>query len=235
MPYWLKGYGDIGYLLNDESMMAEAKVWKEGDTVTLRVPMHLSVERWTGNHDSASVSYGPLTFSLEIGEEYVKVDGEKAALRDAKWRDDVDTEKWPAFEIHPTTPWNYGLVLADEPSKGFAIERQAWPADDFPFTLESAPIRLVTKGKQIPQWQLDRTGLCATLQASPVKSDQPVEGIRLVPMGAARLRVSAFPVIGDGTDAHAWKPPVMAKKLYAASASHCYEGDSRECRAWRSP
>lgn len=202
------------------------RTWHNGDTVTLKMPMHLSVTRWEKNHNAASVSYGPLTFSLEIGEEYKKVDGRTAALRDAKWRGDVDTEKWPAFEIHPTTPWNYGLVLTGDVNKDFRIERQAWPADDFPFTLEASPIRLIAKGRRILQWTLDQYGLCATLQDSPVRTSEPVEQITLVPMGGARLRISSFPVVGDGPDAHAWKPPVMPKKLYEASASHCYQGDA---------
>ena len=30
VPYWLKGYANIGYILNDEAMISEAKVWLEG-------------------------------------------------------------------------------------------------------------------------------------------------------------------------------------------------------------
>ena len=30
MPYWLKGFGDLGYVLRDERVMAEAKIWLEG-------------------------------------------------------------------------------------------------------------------------------------------------------------------------------------------------------------
>ena len=47
-------------------------------------------------------------------------------------------------------------------------------------------------------------GLVGKLQPSPVKSDQPVETVTLIPMGAARLRLTAFPVIGKGNDAHQW-------------------------------
>jgi hypothetical protein len=48
------------------------------------------------------------------------------------------------------------------------------------------------------------------LQQSPVISDSPVEPITLVPMGACRLRISAFPVIGNGPDAREWKATVPA-------------------------
>jgi hypothetical protein len=38
-----------------------------------------------------------------------------------------------------------------------------------------------------------------------------VENITLIPMGAARLRISAFPVIGENTDTHHWSAPVTSQ------------------------
>jgi len=60
------------------------------------------------------------------------------------------------------------------------------------------------------------------LQASPIKSDAPTENLTLIPMGCARLRISSFPVIGSGPDAHEWSTP----KPSPVSASHCFESDS---------
>jgi len=40
--------------------------WKDGDTVSLRLPMQVSVKKWEKNHNAVSVDYGPLTFSLKI-------------------------------------------------------------------------------------------------------------------------------------------------------------------------
>ena len=48
--------------------------------------------------------------------------------------------------------------------------------------------------------------------------------VTLIPMGAARLRISAFPIIGTGRNAHEWTEP----KPPPVSASHCYEQDSVE-------
>ncbi len=73
--------------------------------------MKISTRTWTANHDSVSVNYGPLTFSLKIGERYEREDSSKTAIGDSAWQKDADPSKWPAFEIYPTTPWNYGLVL----------------------------------------------------------------------------------------------------------------------------
>jgi len=44
--------------------------WKDGDTVSLRLPMRVSIQKWEKNHDAVSVNYGPLTFSLKIGERW---------------------------------------------------------------------------------------------------------------------------------------------------------------------
>ncbi len=72
------------------------RTWSEGDTVRLKLPMRLAVRRWAKNHDSASIDYGPLTFSLAIGERWTRYGG---------------TDAWPEQEVRAATPWNYGLEL----------------------------------------------------------------------------------------------------------------------------
>ena len=175
-----------------------SRTWSDQDVVELKLPMKLSLTTWTENHNSVSVNYGPLTFSLKIGENYIRKESDQTAIRDSRWQKDADTQSWPSFEIHPTTAWNYGLVLDEsEPLKSFSIEKKPWPADNFPFTVDAAPIVLKTTARKIPQWGLDEYGLTEELQDSPVKSKEPNEEIELIPMGAARLRISAFPVIGE--------------------------------------
>jgi hypothetical protein len=168
--------------------------WKEKDSIVLSLPMKVSVRRWPANRDSASIDYGPLTMSLQITERTESRESTKTAIGDSGWQKTADPSKWLSYEIQPASPWNYGLVLdATDPGKQFTIERLPWPADNFPFTTESAPLRITAKAKRLPDWTLDQYGLCATLPASPAKTDQPVETIQLIPMGAARLRISAFP------------------------------------------
>jgi len=167
--------------------------WRNGDRVELELPMPIILTTWTENEDCVSVSRGPLTYSLKIGEEYVRVGG---------------TDAWPALEIHPTTPWNYGLDFDDAKlSSAFEVVHKDWPADDQPFEANAAPIELRTKARRIPNWQLDSHGLVREVEQSPVKSDEPVETVTLIPMGAARLRISAFPRIGHEPDAHEWPAP----------------------------
>ncbi|MGB9619315.1 MAG: beta-L-arabinofuranosidase domain-containing protein, partial [Armatimonadota bacterium] len=86
----LKGGGPAGkWMLID-------RTWTDGDSLELVLPMDLKVRRWENNRNTASIYRGPLIYSLKIGE---------------RWQRCGFSENWPAYEVFPTTPWNYGLVL----------------------------------------------------------------------------------------------------------------------------
>ncbi len=171
------------------------KNWKNGDKIALQLPMQLKVREWNENKNSVSVNYGPLTYSLKIDENYTREDSKATAIGDSKWQPGADPQKWPSFEIHPNSAWNYGLLIdKTHPENSIEVIRRSWPKDNNPFTNNNAPIELKVKGKLISGWTIDQYGLCAVLPQSPVKSNQPVSELTLVPMGGARLRISAFPV-----------------------------------------
>ncbi|QEH34204.1 Non-reducing end beta-L-arabinofuranosidase [Aquisphaera giovannonii] len=186
------------------------RTWNAGDRVAVTLPMDVRVRTWEANHGAVSVDRGPLTFSLAIGQK-VERDG--------------GTDRWPAFKIIPTTPWNYALVLNPaQPASSFRVQPRDWPAADMPWTPEGTPIALAAEGRRVPEWRLDPFDLVAVLQQSPVKTSEPIEPISLIPMGAARIRISAFPVAAGGDEGHAWHvPPGLT---YSPSASHCFESDT---------
>lgn len=180
------------------------RTWSDGDTAALDLPMEVRVRRWPKNRDSVSVDRGPLTYSLRIGEKYVRAGG---------------TDAWPAWEIHPETPWNYGLVL-----DGFEVVTRPWPADEQPFGVDAAPLQIRTKARRIPAWKADSLGLVGRLHPGPIRSEEPVETVTLIPMGSARLRIASFPTIGAGPDAREWGPAGGV----TASASHTWTNDTVE-------
>ncbi|MDR2815389.1 MAG: glycoside hydrolase family 127 protein [Proteiniphilum sp.] len=188
-----------GKLTNGKYVCVERE-WQSGDVVELNVPMELSQSVWHANQDSRSINYGPLTFSLKIKEIYKEASSVETAIGDSKWQKNADPGQWPSYEIYPGSDWNYALVMDDSVplEKTFEVVKTAWPSDNFPFTVDSAPIEIKAKGKKVTGWKIDQYGLTGEL---PIKENRKFEAgteeITLIPMGAARLRISAFPVYSD--------------------------------------
>lgn len=184
---------DIDLKLEAGKYMRIMRKWNNGDKLEICYPMSLSLRTWTTNKNSVSVDYGPLTFSLKIDEEYIKCDSKKTAIGDSRWQKNANAEDWPSYEIYPKSDWNYALVLDKEDMiKNFEVIHKKWPDDDFPFSHQGCPIEIRTIGRKIPSWKIDQYGLCHELPDNGVNMDKK-ENITLIPMGAARLRISAFP------------------------------------------
>jgi hypothetical protein len=153
------------------SIFQIAREWKSGDTVEVTFPMRIRAER--GYRNSLTILRGPLVFALPVGEDWRKVKGQEPH---ADW------------EVHPTSPWNYGL------SGVAGIQEQERPVGDYPFSPEGAPVVLTAKARRIPGWTLVDAA-AGPLPESPVSSDQPEETVRLIPYGSAKLRVTALPEV----------------------------------------
>ena len=167
--------------------------WKDGDEIKLSLPMELGLRQWQVNKNSVSVDYGPLTLSLEIKERYEQKNSRETAIGDSRWQEGADASVWPAYEIYPDSPWNYALAT----HLPFKMEKKALPLDANPFTLTNVPWRWKAKGRLLPEWKLDEYGLCGVLPYENAKKSEQLDDITLVPMGAARLRIAAFPYTNE--------------------------------------
>ncbi|MBN2265645.1 MAG: glycoside hydrolase family 127 protein [Candidatus Aminicenantes bacterium] len=157
------------------------RTWRQGDQVRIAFDPEIEIVRWPSAHGGVSVRRGPLWFALEIGET---------------WRRCGGTEEWPAWEVLPATPWNYGLVLGG-PAHAPPARLAGRAAPPFqPFALEAAPIVLKASARRVPGWK-EEGRMVGPVPASPARGEGPVEEITLVPMGCARLRISVFPVVED--------------------------------------
>lgn len=190
-----------------QSYIVLSRAWKSGDRISLHLPMTVSLQKWAKNYDSVSVSHGPLSYSLAIGE---------------KWNRYAGTDQWPEYAVYPTTDWNYGLDLdKTDPARSFDIVRKGGAVSDSPWTHETNPVELRVKARKIPNWQTDRDDVVGVLQASPARTAEAVETVTLIPMGSARLRLTSFPTVTTGEDGHDWIAPV--KPEMRASASFVYD------------
>jgi hypothetical protein len=195
--------GGAGYIVID-------RTWRAADTVSLRLPMRLSVRTWAANHDSISVDRGPITFSLAIEERWTRSGG---------------TNRWPEFEVHPGSHWNYGLVMdKNHPERSFAVTTVNGPVPVNPFTRHSVPVTLTARARKIEAWQADNEGVVAPLPQSPVKTTALLETVKLIPMGAARLRITSFPTVGAGGDS--LEPPGPAEQPHMPHEMHSHEKHS---------
>ncbi|TWT42648.1 Non-reducing end beta-L-arabinofuranosidase [Botrimarina colliarenosi] len=152
------------------------RLWRSGDTVTVRLPMELKMHRW--HEDSASLQRGPLVYGLRIDEQ---------------WKQHAEY-----LEVHPASPWNYALLepsLESLPDHYQVVERTGALPDN-PWTLSSAPLEIKTTGVRLPHWKLyngDTGPIPWSPQQRPAKSEP--EPITLVPYGCTTLRISAFPTV----------------------------------------
>jgi glycosyl hydrolase family 127 (putative beta-L-arabinofuranosidase)/beta-L-arabinofuranosidase (glycosyl hydrolase family 127) len=152
------------------------RTWKSGDRVEITFPMHPRTSRWF--NDSVAIERGPLVFSYGIGESWVKL------------RDRGMTADW---QVYPKTSWNYAVQL-DPQSPAADIKISESEVGQTPFARKSPPVELRVKARKLPAWRAE-DGAADALPQSPVTSTETEEEITLVPYGAAKLRITAFPIL----------------------------------------
>ena len=136
--------------------------------------MRPRVTRWY--HNSVAVERGPIIFSLNIAADWKKL------------RTRGMTADW---EVQPKSSWNYALEVNERTAES-ALKVTEQSTDKDVFTLNGAPVRIEVKGRKAPEWQ-ETHGVAGELPQSPMASSEPEETLTLVPYGAAKLRITAFP------------------------------------------
>ncbi len=170
------------------SMHLVDRTWgKEPTRLALHFPMRPKVT--TRYNGAVAVERGPLVYSLLIGEQWAQVNADKPH-RELPHGD---------FEVHPTTPWNYGLAVDPErPDAGIAFEER--PVGDRPFSPEGAGTMAQARGRRIPAWKMAH-GWAGEISPADVAwsdpgkatTDQPLEDVTLIPYGCTNIRITEFP------------------------------------------
>lgn len=166
--------------------------WNGATEVTLRLPMRPAVS--VRYNEAVAVERGPLVYSLQVGEQWSRVNADKPH-RELPRGD---------FEVRPTTPWNYGLIV-DERRPEDSLRFEERPIGERPFSPEGSGVVARARGRRIPNWRIVH-GWAGDLSpadaawADPGRtiSDQPVEPITLIPYGCTNIRITEFPKVRDG-------------------------------------
>ena len=204
VPGWAKGFA---VKRNGAPFAASAEAgrwlelcgaWGEKERFEIEMKAECSLSTHVRTH-AVTVDRGPLSYSLELGERYRDVpaptfetaaDGTSVGVFPAE-KEGVAGERMT--EVLPVRDWNYALVR----TKDLAFRELPWSDDCF--VASNAVCEIVATGRKVPEWTL-QDGVPAALQESPVATDAPEETIRLIPMGAARCRLTVLPVAAEPGD-----------------------------------
>ena len=182
IPAWadetsLKVNGEQQHISAEAGFARIDRTWKAGDLLEIAFSMTPKVV--TGFQNSISLERGPLVFSYPIREDWVKL------------RTRGMTADWQVF---PSSEWNYGLAIGKEPMHSITAEEH--PVSGSPFALEGTPVTLHVPARRLSSWRAV-DGVADLPPESPVASDEPQETVTLVPYGAAKLRITAFPRVNS--------------------------------------
>lgn len=155
------------------------RTWQGRVEIDVRLPMH--VESSTRYNGAVALERGPLVYALKLGEEWTRVNADKPH-RELPHAD---------YEIRPTTPWNYAL-LVDDANPGGSVTFAERPVGERPFSPEGAGMSAKVKGRRLPNWRLAH-GWAAEVPPDPQESREPLEDLTLIPYGCTNIRVTEFP------------------------------------------
>ena len=177
----------------------------DGNEVVLHLNPQVRAEM--SSDGGVSFTHGPLVFALGLPykEEKVKTEGGDGTLCN--------------YNLTTAAPWNYGIDVK-ESIKDVRFERKGISGN--PWTLAGAPVQLKVAAHEIKKWQIVHAKNVTQIYNLYDKLSREKEGdfmftpplpqeitedeigksetLTLVPVGAAKLRVTVFPKIVEGIE-----------------------------------
>jgi hypothetical protein len=189
VPSWCK---EATFALNGAPLRTEKggqvvvinRTWKNGDVLTLQLPMEVTTTNWGGN--SRAVERGPLVYALKLEE---------------RWEKGTDEREGEYFSVFPKTDWNYGLLntVVKSPASTVQVSSIQPVTEGFIWNLAHAPVALKVPVKKVPDWKIVNDVAPQPVTARDGlymgKVEEKVEEVTLIPYGCSKVRVVAFPVV----------------------------------------
>jgi hypothetical protein len=189
IPAWCH---EASVLINGEPLRKDSggqviiigRVWKNGDKLTLRLPMKISTSNWGRN--SRTIERGPLVYALKLSEQ---------------WQKNADEKEGEYFTVTTKDDWNYGLIdsVVLNPEQKVRVGDTTAVAENFVWNMANAPIELKTSGRKIPDWKIVNDVAPQPVTARDGlymgRVEDEVKEISLVPYGFTKVRIVAFPVV----------------------------------------
>jgi hypothetical protein len=167
----------------DDGWLVISRTWKDGDVVTVRLPMQLAAIRRGGS--AMGLALGPLVLAYAPGEIWERL---------------PDSPGFGDWEVRPRRSWNVALAVdPDRVADVARIERLGVGSPPFglrtgspPFGLEGVALKVWVPGRRDEGWRMrDGSAPLPEGLAPASESDRPVP---LVPYGNARIRIAEFPM-----------------------------------------
>lgn len=196
IPTWTNSTGRNTYSLNganpkplaQDSAGLQTVPLQKGET-HLEINLEMSVQIMEPRNGSVAIHYGPLLYALDI--EYANISNHTPL----NWTDrtplpdDQILPKTRDWVLDPTSEWRYAIDPAS-----VTVEKLHDLDEDLRnpiWTRDAVPVALWVDGWLI-DWE-EQTGTAAIPPQYPIVTGEPTR-IRLIPYGAAKLRIADFPV-----------------------------------------
>ena len=197
--------GEAVLIKNVKGFTVIDREWNDGDKVVAYFPSEARICDYHGQGNF--VEKGPLVYTFGMkGDRCIDEKEEKS------------TKDFPAYNIYPDKPWNKAICE----SSTLTVNAAA-PMSDEPWSVEGAPVTISVDAREVKGWKLKHANKVKVVHGLYILPWETVEEngdytftprfpsrgfmeknglgererIELVPYGAAKVRLTIFPKIGD--------------------------------------
>ncbi len=157
-------------VVHENGFLSLVRTWRPKDELEIEWMIKPSLKCWA--NDSLSVERGSLVFALPLGEKWVKVRGISPSAD---------------YELYPKSSWQWGILEDTD----FEVEYGELTLQ--PFNSDCPPVILKASGAKVTNWQEENLSAGKIPKPQPLKEDS--KELKLIPYGAAKLRITQFPII----------------------------------------